>query len=155
MFACYSFSFKDALKNSAILAVVNLPAALFTSAFTIGIFCLAHANTAFHYIILIVLFTLGFVLLGGIWTSASQKSFHNYIAPQFESERTGGRVRPEARRGVNPYKAQRENAKAKEGTAIGQATRMRAENGKTDRQNNSEEKKKKQQTKHVSYKRKK
>lgn len=154
MFACYRFSFKDALKNSLILTLVTPVSALFTSAFTIGIFCLSLANTAFSFIILILLFVVGFAFLGGIWTSSAQKAFADYIAPQYESASSGGRIKLEARRGVNPYKAQKAKERANAGTAIGKASKIRAEKSEK-RAEKIEKKKKQNQTKYVSYKRKK
>ena len=152
MFACYRYKFFDAVKNSVILALVNWLPCLFTSAFTIGIFCLSFANTAFNYIVLILLFIIGFAFLGGIWTSSAQKAFANFIIPQYESERSGGGLRIEARRGVNPYKAKKAKQKAAEGTAVGKASQMRAQGAEGE---NASPKKKKTQTKYVSYKRKK
>ncbi len=153
MFACYRYKFFDAVKNSVILMLVNWIPCLFTSVFTCGIFCLSFVNVAFNYIILILLFVIGFAFLGGIWTSSAQKAFANYIIPQYESERSGGKLRVEARRGVNPYKAKKAKEKAAEGTAVGMATQMRAQNAESE--DDAAPKKKKTQTKHVSYKRKK
>ena len=152
MFACYRYKYGDALKNSLILALVNWLPVLFTSAFTIGVFCLTLANTAFNYIVLILLFIIGFAFLGGIWTSAAQKAFANFIVPQYESASSGGKLKVEARRGVNPYKATKAKDKANASTAVGKATQMRAQGAESA---DAAPQKKKTQTKYVSYKRKK
>ena len=151
MFACYRYKYADALKNSLIIALVNWLPSLFTAAFTIGVFCLSLANVAFNYIVLILLFLVGFGFLGGIWTSSAQKAFANFIAPQYESANSGGKLRVEARRGVNPYKAKKAKDKANADTAIGKASQMRAQSS----EGAEAPKKKKTQTKYVSYKRKK
>ena len=154
MHACYRFELKDALKNSSLLALILWPSALFTAAFTIGLFLLSRAGTIFNFLIGILLFTLGFAFLAGLWTSCAQKAFGNYIRPQFESAQNGGRKATEARRGVNPYKEAKNKKQADAQTAIGQANMARAEEAATDAPA-PQEKKKKQPQKHVSYKRKK
>ena len=157
IFACYRFSFKDSLKNSALLFLILWPSALFASAFSIGIFMLSAVGSALNFIVGILMLGLGFAFLAGLWTSCAQKAFGNFILPQFESEQSGGRrVKMDTRRGVNPYKEAKAKKKEQEKSAIGQATRMRAE----DAASNAEEtslpgKKKKQATTRVSYKRKK
>ena len=96
------------------------------------------------------------VFLAGIWTSAAQKAFGNYILPQYESGQSGGKVKIEARRGVNPYKAAKQKQQAQANTAIGQANRLRAEeSGDREDRPATAPGKKKAPTKRVSYKRKK
>ncbi len=155
MFACYRFKFKDAVKNSFILPLVVWPTALFTSAFTIGVFALTLWNAAFAIIIGILLLLIGFVFLGSIWMSAAQKVFGNFIRPLYENGKGDLMKKQQARRGVNPYKEQRAKKLAQENTAVGQAAkRLQEENGGLVVEAKPE-KKKKQQSKHVSYKRKK
>jgi len=159
MFACYRFKMKDALKNSALLSVILWPTALFTSAFTIGVFMLALLNNFFNYIFAILFLAIGFVFLAGLWTSCAQKAFGNYILPQYESEQSGGKLRIEARRGVNPYKEAKAKKKAQANTAIGKANQLRAGDS-ADKEAQTQQattltKKKKLPTKRVSYKRKK
>ena len=154
IFACYRFSLKDSLKNSALLFLILFPGALFASAFTIGIFMLSAAGSVLNFIVGILFLGLGFTFLAGLWTSCAQKAFGNYILPQFESGQFGGQ-RVEARRGVNPYKEAKAKKKAQEGSAIAQAARVRAEDSAVIKEDAPQEKKKKQPTKHISYKRKK
>ena len=158
MFSCYRFKLKDAVKNSLILPLIVWPSALFTSAFTIGIFMLTMLNTAFAVIIGLLLVLIGFVFLGSIWMSGAQKIFGNFIRPLYENG-TGDLMRKQqkVRRGVNPYKEQKAKKKAQEQTAVGQAAlRMQQENGVSDAEEKPVEKKKKQQpVKRISYKRKK
>ena len=154
MFACYRFKIKDALKNSVIFVLILWPTAFVTSAVTIGLFMLSAAGTILNYLVGIFFLALGFVFVAGVWTSSAQKAFGNYILPQFESGQTGGKTKLEARRGVNPYKAAKAKKKAQENTAIGAASRMRAE-GSSVSEAAPVEKKKKAPTKRVSYKRKK
>ena len=154
MFACYRFKLKDALKNSSVLSLVLWPTALFTSAFTFGIFALSRLGTAMGFIIGLLLFFIGFAFLGSIWMSSAQKAFGNFIKHLYESGHTGT-VQNKARRGVNPYKEQKAKKKAQEGTLAGQAAmRMQQESG-TAAPAERLEKKKKQPIKRVSYKRKK
>ena len=156
IFACYRFSFMDSLKNSAILFLILWPGALIASAASIGIFMLSMAGSILNFLVGILMLGLGFAVIAGVWTSCAQKAFGNYILPQFESERTGGRFKVESRRGVNPYKEAKARMKAQENSAIGQATRARAEDASAaDSAAAPVEKKKKVATKHVSYKRKK
>ena len=155
MFACYRFSLKDSLKNSAILALILWPGALVASVFSIGLFMLSAAGSVLNFITGIVFLGLGFTFLAGVWTSCAQKAFGNYILPQFESGQFGGKQKMEARRGVNPYKEAKAKRKAQEGSAIAQAARARAEDSAVSTEEVPQEKKKKQPTKHVSYKRKK
>ncbi len=155
MFACYRFSFKDSLKNSAILALILWPGALVASVFSIGLFMLSAAGSVLNFITGILFLGLGFAFLAGLWTSCAQKAFGNYILPQFESGKFGGKQKMEARRGVNPYKEAKARQKAQEGSAIAQAARVRAEDSSALTESAPQEKKKKQPTKHVSYKRKK
>ena len=154
-FACYRFRFKDALKNSCILDLILWPGALIASAFSIGLFMLSAAGSVLNFLVGILFLGLGFVFLAGLWTSCAQKAFGNYILPQFESGKFGGRQKMEVRRGVNPYKEAKARQKAQEGSAIAQATRARAEDATAGQQAAPQEKKKKIPTKHVSYKRKK
>ncbi len=155
MFACYRFPLKDALKNSVLLFLILFPGALFASAFTIGIFMLSAAGTIFNFLVGILMLGLGFTFLAGLWTSSAQKAFGNYILPQFESGNFGAR-KQEARRGVNPYKEAKKKKNEQAKTAIGQATMARAEDAALYREEPaSNDKKKKNNTKHVSYKRKK
>jgi len=155
MFACYRFKLRDALKNSVILPIIVFPTALFTSAFTIGIFLLTRLGTALAFIVGLALIFVGFALIGSIWMSSAQKTFGNFIKHLYESNGAGSLTQKKARRGVNPYKKQRAQRKAQEGTLVGQAAmRMQQENGSATTEEKPE-KKKKQPTKHVSYKRKK
>lgn len=155
MFACYRFRLADALKNSSILAVVLWPTALFTAAFTIGVFMLLRLNTAFAFIIGLALLFIGFAFLGSIWMSSAQKAFGNFIKHLYESGSVGAARQTKARRGVNPYKEQKAKKKAQEGTIVGQAAmRMQEESG-TPADGEKTSKKKKNQSKFVSYKRKK
>ena len=154
MFACYRFKLKDALKNTSILALIVWPTALFTSAFTMGVFLLSLLNTAFAFIIGVLLLLIGFTFLGSIWMSSAQKTFGNFIRPLYENGKGGLAAKAQSRRGVNPYKEQKAKKQAQEKTAVGQAAkRMQAENGIAEQP--KQQKKKVQQTKHVSYKRKK
>ena len=154
MFACYRFEMRDALKNSSLLALILWPSALFTAAFTIGFFLLSLAGTLLNFLLGIFMIALGFTFLTAIWTSCAQKAFGNYILPQYESSRSGGKQRTEFRRGVNPYKEAKAKQKAQEKTAIGQANRARAEEASS-QESAPTEKKKKIATTRISYKRKK
>jgi len=156
MFACYRFNFKDALKNSSILFLILWPTALFTSAFTGGLFLITRLSTAFAFIIGVLLVLIGFSFIGSIWMSSAQKAFGNFIRPLYENGKGDLVAKSQSRRGVNPYKAQKEKRKAQENTVVGQAAkRMQAENGTPAPQEDKPEKKKKPQAKHISYKRKK
>jgi len=155
IFACYRFSLKDSLKNSSLLFLILWPGALFASAFSIGLFMLSLAGTVFNFLIAILFLGLGFTFLAALWTSCAQKAFGNYILPQFESRESGGKVKMESRRGVNPYKEAKAKKKAQEQSAIGQASRARAKDADNTKEEAPVEKKKKKPTKHVSYKRKK
>ena len=153
IFACYRFSLKDSLKNSSILFLILWPGALIAAAVTIGIFLLSATGTFINYLVAVVMLGIGFVVIAGVWTSCAQKAFGNYILPQYESGKSGGKLKVETRRGVNPYKEAKARMKSQENSAIGQASRARAEDsfGAVA----VTEKKKKNATKHVSYKRKK
>jgi len=154
MFACYRFAMKDALKNSSILALIVWPTALFTAAFTIGVFALSLLNTAFAFILGVLFLLIGFVFLGSIWMSSAQKTFGNFIRPLYENGKGGIAAKGQSRRGVNPYKEQKAKKKAQENTAVGQAAkRMQEANGVAEQP--KQQKKQTQQTKRISYKRKK
>ena len=156
MFACYRFSYKDSVKNSAILFLILWPGALFAAAFTIGIFMLSAAGTVLNFLVGILMLGLGFTFFAGLWTSCAQKAFGNYILPQFESGAFGGKQKAEARRGVNPYKEAKKKKEQQAKTAIGQANILRAEDAALYKEDpGASDKKKKKASKHVSYKRKK
>lgn len=156
IFACYRFSYKDSLKNSVLLFLILFPGALFASAFTIGVFMLSAAGSVLNFLVGILMLGLGFTFLAGLWTSCAQKAFGNFILPQFESGQSGGKMKVDARRGVNPYKEAKQKKKEQEKSAIGQAAKQRAEDAAANAEENAPtDKKKKKATKHVSYKRKK
>lgn len=155
MFACYRFKMKDALKNSGILLLVLWFPAFFTTAFAVGLFLLSLIGSIVGYLVGIYLLALGFVMIAGVWTSGAQKAFGNCIVPQFESAQSGGKLKVEARRGVNPYKEAKAKKKAQEKTAVGKASKVRAEKAAPAEQDAAPEKKKKVTTKRVNYKRKK
>ena len=155
MFACYRFALKDAVKNSLILPLVVWPTALFTSAFTIGLFALIRLSSALGIILGIALLLVGFAFIGAIWMSSAQKAFGNFIRPLYENGKGQLAAKQQQnRRGVNPYKAQKAKQKAQANTAIGEATK-RVQEANAPAEDASSQKKKKVQTKHVSYKRKK
>ena len=155
IFACYRFKMKDALKNSVLFVLISWVAAFFTAALTIGIFLLAEVGTILNYLIALFFLALGFVMVAGVWTSSAQKAFGNYIKPQFEGAVPGGGKVSPTRRGVNPYKEAKAKKKAQENSAIGLASRMRAENAGEDEGAAPQKKKKIAPTKKANYKRKK
>lgn len=128
MFACYRFNIGDAIKNSAILAIVSWPKAIFTSAFTVGLFALSLAGTVWSILVCILMFFIGFVFLSGLWTAYAQKAFGNFIIPQYQSLGDAG-TRPivTAKKGVNPYKLAKAARKKAAGTDAGKAGAIRAQ----------------------------
>jgi len=157
-FACYRLSLKDSLKNSVLFVAILWFTALFTAAFSIGLFLLAEAGTILNYLVALFFLGLGFAFLAGIWTSSAQKAFGNYIQPQFEGKVPGGVKVAPARRGVNPYREAKAKKKAQENSAIGQAARLRAENAdvqKSETPAAASQKKKPAPGKKAKYKRKK
>ena len=108
-----------------------------------------------NYLVALFFLALGFAFLAGIWTSSAQKAFGNYIKPQFEGAVPGGAKTAPARRGVNPYKDAKAKKKAQANSAIGMATRMRAESAAEEAPAAAPQKKKAVPAKKANYKRKK
>jgi len=154
-FACYRLKLVDSVKNSCLFVLILWVSALFTAAFSIGVFLLGQLGTILNYLIALFFLGLGFAFLSGIWTSTAQKAFGNYIRPQFEGAVPGGAKTAPARRGVNPYKDAKAKKKAQENSAIGVATRMRAEENGDGAPAAAPQKKKAIPTKKANYKRKK
>lgn len=154
-FACYRFKLRDAFKNSGILLLVLWFPTLFAAALAIGVFLLSLVGSFLNYLLIIFFLAIGFVFIAGIWTSGAQKAFGNYIQPQFESSQSGGKIKVESRRGVNPYREAKAKKKAQENTAVGKASLQRAGENVVREGTPAPEKKKKVATKRVSYKRKK
>ena len=150
MFACYRFRIRDAVKNSVIFVLLRWFSALFTAAFSIGLFLLSLAGSVINYLVAIFFLALGFVLLIAIWTSAGQKTFGNYIQARYEAEASGGslKVNP-TRRGVNPYKEAKAKRKELQKRGLGSAQ----VSGGNDA--SPEKKKKPAPTQKANYKRKK
>ncbi|MBQ7712970.1 MAG: hypothetical protein IJT69_04045 [Clostridia bacterium] len=154
-FACYRFKMRDALKNSVLLVLVCWFSALFTAAISIGIFLLGQVGSILNYLIALFFLALGFAFLAGIWMSSAQKAFGNYIKPQFEGAVPGGAKAAPARKGVNPYREAKARNKAQENTAIGMATRKRAEENGAKVEAAPQKRKAPAPTKKANYKRKK
>ena len=93
-FACYRFKAKEALQNAGLFFCLLPIPALLVSIVMVGIMMISAAGVPINYIILVLLFGLGFMFYGMMATVFAQYAFDGFIVPQVDPKN------PDKRRAV-------------------------------------------------------